>query len=82
MATVRDTIRSPGTSAVQAAIRILVLEILGVTKSCDLNDLMAGCAPYRSDEVFLEIDRLCRSGHLRLLYKKDGDYAVSLPPAA
>lgn len=81
MATVRDTLRSPGSSAVHAAIKNLVLGLLSVKISCDLNELIAGCAPYRSDEVFLEIDGLCRSGHLRLQYKKDGDYAVSLPPA-
>jgi hypothetical protein len=82
MATVRDTLRSPGSSAVQAAIKNLLFMILGVKRSRDLNELIAGCAPYHSDEVFLEIDRLCRSGHLRLQYKKDGDYAVSLPPSA
>ena len=32
--------------------------------------------------VFLEVDRLSRSGHVRLLYRKDGAYAVTLPHAA
>ena len=78
MATVRDTLRSSGSPAVQAAIESRILGIVGVKKSCNLDELVAGCAPYGWDQVFLEVERLSRIGHLRLKYKKDGDYAVTI----
>ncbi len=51
-------------------------------KQCGMEQLLHGCKSYTWKQVFLEIDRLARTGELRLDYKKDGDYAVSLPRAA
>ena len=41
-------------------------------------DLGTRVASYPWNEVFLEIDRLSRSGYLSLFYKQDGDYAVRI----
>ena len=47
-----------------------------------MEELLQACDSYTWNQVFLEVDRLSRSGELCLLYKKDGDYAVRLPRAA
>ena len=46
-----------------------------------MEDLLQSCNAYTWNQVFLEVDRLSRTGELRLLYKRDGDYAVSLTAA-
>ena len=59
-----------------------VLRIMHRRKECAIEELLQECSSYTWNQVFLEIDRLSRSGELCLLYKKDGDYAVRLPRAA
>jgi hypothetical protein len=59
-----------------------VLRIVDRKQTCNTGVLLKACASYPWNEVFLEIDRLSRSGELCLFYKQDGDYAVKLPPAA
>jgi hypothetical protein len=58
-----------------------VLRLVHRKKTCNTEILLKACASYSWNEVFLEIDRLSRSGKLCLFYKEDGDYAVRLPPA-
>jgi hypothetical protein len=55
-----------------------ILRTVGRKKRCNLEDLLQTCTSYTWNQVFLEIDRLSRTGELRLEYKKDGDYALSL----
>ena len=59
-----------------------VLRVVRRKKECDMEELLQACDSYTWNQVFLEVDRLSRSGELCLLYKKDGDYAVRLPRAA
>jgi hypothetical protein len=59
-----------------------VLGIVGKQKMCDLDELIPKCTSYNWTAVFLEIDQLSRSGELRLLSKKTGEYTVTLPRAA
>jgi hypothetical protein len=59
-----------------------LLRLVHRKKQCGMEELLHGCRSYTWNQVFLEIDRLARTGELRLDYKKDGDYAVSLPRAA
>jgi hypothetical protein len=66
--------------AVRTTLRERVLRIVQRKKTCDTEVLLKACASYSWNEVFLEIDRLSRSGELCLFYKEDGDYAVRLPP--
>jgi hypothetical protein len=65
-----------------AALAYRVLRVVRRTKECDMEKLLDRCAVYTWNEVFLEVDRLSRTGELCLFYKKDGNYAVRLPNAA
>jgi len=59
-----------------------VLRVVRRKKECDMEELLQACDSHTWNQVFLEVDRLSRSGELCLLYKKDGEYAVRLPRAA
>ena len=67
--------------AVRITLRDRVLRVVQRKKTCDTDVLLRACASYSWNEVFLEIDRLSRTGELCLFYKQDGDYAVRLPGA-
>ena len=56
-----------------------ILAAVGHKKACNLEDLLQICTAYTWNQVFLEVDRLSRTGELRLEYKRDGDYALRLP---
>ena len=46
----------------------------------DLEELLNDFFPsYTWNQVFLEVDRMSRTGELRLLFRGPGLYAVSLP---
>jgi len=49
---------------------------------CDLDELLQECTSYNWTQVFLDVDHLSRTGGLRLLCKKAGEYTVTLPRAA
>ena len=66
----------------QNDLRKRVLRILRKNKICDLDELIQECTSYSWTDVFLEVDQLSRSGELRLLSKRAGEYTVSLPRAA
>jgi hypothetical protein len=59
-----------------------LLRIVRRKKRCDLDELLQECASYTWTQVFLEVDHLSRTGELRLLQKKAGEYVVTLPRAA
>ena len=80
MATVRDTLRSPGTPDQQLSIVKRILGTLCEQNECSLEDLIEMCGAGTSNQVLLEVDRMNRIGEIRLLYKKDGGFAVTLPP--
>jgi hypothetical protein len=63
-------------------LRKRVLRIVRKRKMCDLDKLILECASYSWTDVILEVDELSRSGDLRLLSKKAGEYTVTLPRAA
>jgi hypothetical protein len=70
----------PSHSPAQLTLRIL--DMLREKNECDIEELIETCAPYTWNVVFLEVDRLSRTGQVCLHYRKDGAYAVSLPRAA
>jgi hypothetical protein len=68
----------------QSDIRSQILSAVGSKYECDLEDLVRDCSSHTWNQVFLEVDRLSRTGELRILPRRAGVYAVSLPlkPAA
>jgi hypothetical protein len=60
----------------------LLLRIVRKKKTCDLDELLGECTSHSWTQVFLEVDRLSRTGELCLSCKKAGEYIVSLPRAA
>lgn len=66
----------------QAGLSYEVLRIVRRKKTCDLDDLLQECNSYTWTQVFLEVDRMSRSGELRLVSKKAGEYSITLPRAA
>ena len=69
-------------SSVHTELGAHVLRIVRRKRTCDLDDLLGECASYTWTQVFLEVDRLSRTGDLRLLCKKAGEYSITLPRAA
>ena len=65
-----------------AELTLRILDALSEKDECDMEELLRTCAPYTSNVVFLEVDRLSRTGQVCLHYRKDGDYAVSLASVA
>jgi hypothetical protein len=63
-------------------LRKRILRIVRKDKISDLDELILQCTSHTWTEVFLEVDHMSRSGELRLLCKRAGEYAVSLPRAA
>ena len=66
----------------QTGLSYEVLRVVRRKKTCNLDDLFQECNSYTWTQVFLEVDRMSRSGELRLVYKKAGEYSVTLPRAA
>ena len=62
-------------------IRNWILETVRRSQVCEMEQLVRACPSYTWNQVFLEVDRLSRTGELRLLPKRAGVYAVTLPAA-
>jgi len=69
-------------SSVHTQLSDHVLHIVRRKRTCDLDELIGECPSYTWTQVFLEVDRLSRSGDLRLLCKRAGEYSLTLPRAA
>lgn len=63
----------------RSPLRLHILEILKQNPVLELEDLVRVCSSYTWNEVFLEVDRLSRTGELQVVYKRPGVYAVTLP---
>ena len=61
-------------------IRRHIVEVLRQKAVCQLEELVNISPSYTWNQVFLEVDRLSRTGELRLLSVRPGVYAVTLPP--
>jgi hypothetical protein len=82
MATSRNVPRSLAKVGPPAEITSRILRIVSRKRKCHMEDLLQSCDAYTWNQVFLEVDRLSRTGELRLVYQQDGDYAVTLPLAS
>ncbi|HWC51855.1 MAG TPA: hypothetical protein VG453_09205 [Nitrospira sp.] len=58
-----------------------IVQMLKHRQVCDMEDLLEACPSYTWNQVFLEVDRLSRTGELRLFSKRAGEYTVTLPAA-
>lgn len=78
MADAHDPSLATRQTGVPAQLTLRILDALGQTAECDIEELVTLCAPHPLNAVFLEVDRLARIGHICLCYRKGGGYAVSL----
>jgi hypothetical protein len=58
-----------------------IVQMVKHRQACDMEDLLEACSSYTWNQVFLEVDRLSRTGELRLFSKRAGVYTVTLPAA-
>jgi hypothetical protein len=58
-----------------------IVQMVKHRQACDMEDLLEACSAYTWNQVFLEVDRLSRTGELRLFSKRAGEYTVTLPAA-
>ena len=58
-----------------------IVQMVKHRQACDMEDLLEECSAYTWNQVFLEVDRLSRTGELRLFSKRAGKYTVTLPAA-
>jgi hypothetical protein len=53
-----------------------VMEIIVRSPGCDMEDVALECPDFTWNQVFLELDRLSRSGQIALKQNKPGHYCV------
>ncbi|MDF2755246.1 MAG: hypothetical protein K0S94_831 [Nitrospira sp.] len=58
-----------------------IVQMVKHRQACDMEDLLEACSSYTWNQVFLEVDRLSRTGELRLFSNRAGKYTVTLPAA-
>lgn len=56
-----------------------ILDVFSSVQKCDLDMLVQACPTLTWNQVFSEVDRLSRSGQLRLNYLGQGQYSIELP---
>jgi hypothetical protein len=59
----------------------LLFRIVRKKKTCDLDEPLGECTSHSWTQVFLEVNRLNRTGQLCSFCKKGGEYIVTLPRA-
>jgi hypothetical protein len=60
-------------------LRMQILDALKRRPSYEMEELVHLCHSYTWNQIFLEVDRLSRTGELRLVPRGAGVYAVTLP---
>lgn len=71
----------PTYAGMQNDITGKIVQMVKHRQTCDMEDLLEACSSYTWNQVFLEVDRLSRTGELRLFSKQAGKYTVTLPAA-
>lgn len=72
---------APEYTGVPSDITGKIFQMVKHRQACDMEDLVNECSTYTWNQVFLEVDRLSRTGELRLLSNRAGKYTVTLPAA-
>ena len=65
--------------ASQSNLRVQILDALQRRPAYEMEELAALCHSFTWNQIFLEVDRLSRTGEVRLLPRGGGVYAVTLP---
>ena len=65
--------------SMQDSAAAAILDVFTSVQKCDLDMLVRACPTLTWNQVFSEVDRLSRSGQLRLSYLGHGQYSVELP---
>lgn len=63
----------------QGAVADRILKAVGRAPGCQLDDLERSCPGLTWSQVFLEVDRLSRSGHVQVHSNGEGIYTLTLP---
>ncbi len=79
---VRNRVEDAARHECSAEVRRQIISALERECECDLEDLVRLCASSTWNQVFLAIDRLSRTGEVRLRPKRAGGYAVTLAQPA
>ena len=61
-------------------LREIILLALQNSPGCEIDAVVARCSGFTWGEVFLEIDRLSRSGEIRLKKQRGAGYTLTVPP--
>lgn len=72
---------TPNYAGMSSDITGKIVQMVKHRQACDMEDLLEACPSYTWNQVFLEVDRLSRTGELRLFSKRAGKYTVTLPAA-
>jgi len=63
----------------QGTVADRILKAVRRVPGCQLDDLEGSCPDLTWNQVFLEVDRLSRTGQMRVTAKGQGVYTVRLP---
>lgn len=74
-----ELLSSPLNGKGRGDVRTHILDALRKRYECELEDLVRHCSAFTWNQVFLEVDRLSRTGEVRLVPRRAGVYAVQLP---
>ena len=72
---------TPNYAGMSSDITGKIVQMVKHRQACDMEDLLEACPSYTWNQVFLEVDRLSRTGELRLFSNRAGKYTVTLPAA-
>jgi hypothetical protein len=64
----------------QEELSNMIMETIVARRECCLDSLVVACSRFTWNQVFLEVDRMSRSGKLYLRRTGYAKYSVSLPP--
>jgi hypothetical protein len=77
--------REPKTEALMtvppSATTTTILSLIARSSGCNLEDIVFNCRELTWNQVFLEVDRLSRSGQVCLTQQRPGYYIVTPPTA-
>ena len=74
---VPDPLPKPQRSS-EVNVTAVILDELAGLEDCDLDTLVRACPTLTWNQVFSEVDRLTRTGHLHMSYLGHGRYTVKL----
>lgn len=66
---------------VPSATTTTILNLIARSSGCNLEDIVFNCRGLTWNQVFLEVDRLSRTGQVCLTQQRPGSYIVTPPTA-